>query len=64
MLTLVSKSSCVLGWLCVQWLAACGSQDDAVVSIVVHPTNANILYVATNEAVYSLPLGVRGTLVK
>ncbi len=52
MLTSVSTSSRVLGWLCVLWLTACGSQDDAVVSIVVHPTNANILYVATNEAVH------------
>jgi photosystem II stability/assembly factor-like uncharacterized protein len=41
-----------LCWLSVIVLAACGSQDDAVVSIVVHPTNANILYVATNEAVH------------
>lgn len=32
--------------------AACGSQDDAVVSIALHPTNSNIIYVATNEAVH------------
>jgi photosystem II stability/assembly factor-like uncharacterized protein len=41
-----------LCWLCAGLLAACGNQDDAVVSIAVHPTNANILYVATNEAVH------------
>lgn len=34
------------------WLPACGKQRDAIVSIALHPTNANILYVATNESVY------------
>ncbi len=40
--------------LAVAWLAlcACGKQSDAVVSIALHPTNPNIIYVATNEAVY------------
>lgn len=33
-------------------LPACGKQRDAIVSIALHPTNANILYVATNESVY------------
>ncbi len=32
-------------------LTACGKQEAAVVSIAVHPTNPNILYVATNDAV-------------
>jgi len=31
---------------------ACGKQSDAIVSIAVHPTNPNILYVSTNERVY------------
>lgn len=30
----------------------CGSPSDAIVSIALHPTNPNILYVATNESVY------------
>lgn len=51
-LTLVSRFARSLGWLCVLLVVACGGQDDAVVSIVVHPTNANILYVATNKAVH------------
>jgi photosystem II stability/assembly factor-like uncharacterized protein len=40
--------------LTVVWLAlsACGKQRDAVVSVALHPTNPNIIYVATNEAVY------------
>jgi photosystem II stability/assembly factor-like uncharacterized protein len=35
-------------------LCACGCQKDseAIVSIALHPTNTNILYVATNDAVY------------
>ena len=32
-------------------LTACGKQDAAVVSIAVHPSNPNILYVATNDGV-------------
>jgi photosystem II stability/assembly factor-like uncharacterized protein len=30
----------------------CQRDSDAIVSIALHPTNANILYVATNDAVY------------
>lgn len=41
----------LLLWL-VACLPACGKQSDAIVSIALHPTNANILYVATNESVY------------
>ncbi|MFM8552114.1 MAG: WD40/YVTN/BNR-like repeat-containing protein [Nitrospiraceae bacterium] len=43
------------GWLvclALAWLPACGKQSDAIVSIALHPTNADILYVATNESVY------------
>jgi photosystem II stability/assembly factor-like uncharacterized protein len=38
-------------WLSTLAITACGRQDAAVVSIAVHPTNPNILYVATNDAV-------------
>jgi photosystem II stability/assembly factor-like uncharacterized protein len=38
--------------LALGWLPACSKQSDAIVSIALHPTNANILYVATNESVY------------
>jgi photosystem II stability/assembly factor-like uncharacterized protein len=31
---------------------ACGAREAAVVSIALHPTNPNIVYVATNEAVH------------
>ena len=30
----------------------CTKDSEAIVSIALHPTNANILYVATNDAVY------------
>jgi hypothetical protein len=30
----------------------CQKESESVVSIALHPTNANILYVATNDAVY------------
>ena len=40
-------------------LIACGSQDDAVVSIALHPTNPKIFYVATNEAVHKTRDGGR-----
>jgi photosystem II stability/assembly factor-like uncharacterized protein len=30
----------------------CGKPSDAIVSIALHPTNSNIVYVATNESVY------------
>lgn len=33
-------------------LSGCGKQSDTIVSIALHPTNPNILYVATNESVY------------
>ena len=33
-------------------LTGCGKESEAIVSIALHPTNANILYVATNDAVY------------
>ncbi|TKB52422.1 MAG: hypothetical protein E8D50_11385 [Nitrospira sp.] len=32
--------------------AGCEKESQAIVSIALHPTNANILYVATNDAVY------------
>lgn len=33
-------------------LTACGQRSDTIVSIALHPTKPNILYVATDEAVY------------
>jgi photosystem II stability/assembly factor-like uncharacterized protein len=33
-------------------LAACGQRSDTIVSIALHPTKPNIIYVATDEAVY------------
>jgi photosystem II stability/assembly factor-like uncharacterized protein len=33
-------------------LAACGDSSDTITSIALHPTNPNIVYVATNDAVY------------
>lgn len=32
--------------------SGCQKESEAIVSIALHPTNANILYVATNDAVY------------
>jgi photosystem II stability/assembly factor-like uncharacterized protein len=45
-----------LSFLCSLFLAtlaitACGKEDAAVVSIAVHPSNPNIVYVATNDSV-------------
>ena len=34
------------------FLLACGTREAAVVSIALHPSNPNIVYVATNEAVH------------
>ncbi len=33
-------------------LVGCQKESESIVSIALHPTNANILYVATNDAVY------------
>jgi photosystem II stability/assembly factor-like uncharacterized protein len=33
-------------------VTACGQRSDTIVSIALHPTKSNILYVATDEAVY------------
>ena len=33
-------------------LIGCNKESQAIVSIALHPTNADILYVATNDAVY------------
>lgn len=41
----------VLAWLAVM-VPACTKQSDTIVSIALHPTNPNIVYVATNESVY------------
>src|SRR6478609_6097448 len=33
-------------------LTSCGKPSDAIVAIALHPTNASIVYIATNESVY------------
>jgi hypothetical protein len=38
-------------WFCLAG-TGCQKESEAIVSIALHPTNANILYVATNDAVY------------
>lgn len=38
--------------LLVCFCSGCQKDSEAIVSIALHPTNANILYVATNDAVY------------
>ncbi len=40
-------------------LTACSQHSEAVVSIALHPTNPNIIYVATNEAVFKTRDGGR-----
>jgi photosystem II stability/assembly factor-like uncharacterized protein len=42
----------LVGLLCLFTLAGCERESEAIVSIALHPTNTNILYVATNDAVY------------
>ena len=37
--------------------SGCEKESQAIVSIALHPTNANILYVATNDAVYKSRTG-------
>lgn len=41
-----------LGLIFLVGLLGCGSRSDTVVSIALHPTKPNILYLATDEAVY------------
>lgn len=44
---------CVVATLCLSaFLTGCEKESESIVSIALHPTNANILYVATNDAVY------------
>jgi len=42
----------LLALLCLLPLTGCERASEAIVSIALHPTNPNILYVATNDAVY------------
>ena len=44
--------ACVLATLLCPVFTGCEKESQAIVSIALHPTNANILYVATNDAVY------------
>ena len=46
--TLLRRFVLVIGLL----LLACGTREAAVVSIALHPSNPNIVYVATNDAVH------------
>ncbi len=48
MTTLFRLSVCLVGL----FLLACGNRESAVVSIALHPSNTNIVYVATNDAVH------------
>jgi len=48
MATWLRLSICLIGLL----FPACGSRESAVVSIALHPSNPNIVYVATNDAVH------------
>ena len=41
-----------VAWLLLLALTACGQRSDTIVSIALHPTKSNIIYVATDEAVY------------
>ena len=43
---------CGLLLLTVLTIGSCGQRSDTVVSIALHPTKPNILYIATDEAVY------------
>jgi photosystem II stability/assembly factor-like uncharacterized protein len=47
----VMTRSVLLGLL-ILLLVHCGRQADSIVSIAVHPTNRDIVYVSTNESVY------------
>ena len=44
--------ACVLATLLCPVFTGCQKESEAIVSIALNPTNANILYVATNDAVY------------
>jgi len=44
--------ACILATLLCPVFTGCEKESQAIVSIALHPTNANILYVATNDAVY------------
>ncbi len=51
------RLSLILRWVAIALfltagLVGCQKESESVVSIALHPTNANILYVATNDAVY------------
>jgi photosystem II stability/assembly factor-like uncharacterized protein len=53
----------IIGWIIgvslITTLSACGDSSETVASIALHPTNANILYIATNDAVYKTRDGGR-----
>ena len=44
--------ACVLATVLCPVFTGCEKESQAIVSIALHPTNASILYVATNDAVY------------
>ncbi len=46
-----STCICLITAIVLQF-AACGQRSDTIVSIALHPTKSNIIYVATDEAVY------------
>ncbi len=47
---LFSSAFCIVALLL--GFVACGQRSDTIVSIALHPTKSNIIYVATDEAVY------------
>lgn len=48
----MSRSLWIFGIALMVLLMSCGQRSDTIVSIALHPTKPNIVYVATDEAVY------------
>ena len=48
----LSRALCLCGVVLLIELMACGQRSDTIVSIALHPSKPNIVYVATDEAVY------------
>jgi photosystem II stability/assembly factor-like uncharacterized protein len=50
--SLLLSLSCVIATLLCLALTGCEKDSESIVSIALHPTNANILYIATDDAIY------------
>jgi photosystem II stability/assembly factor-like uncharacterized protein len=48
----IPRAFCLCGVAMLLGLMACGQRSDTIVSIALHPSKPNIVYVATDEAVY------------